>query len=79
MSNRGTSRARQLSSAGRLRVSEPLALETVQRIRNVWTELITYYPICFSPNHCSTVVSPYGGSIDFFIAGFTHFNIFDSE
>ncbi|GFX38943.1 hypothetical protein TNCV_747221 [Trichonephila clavipes] len=34
MSNRCTSRARQLSSAGSLRVSEPLALETAQRIRN---------------------------------------------
>ncbi|GFV61915.1 hypothetical protein TNCV_4107191 [Trichonephila clavipes] len=35
MSNRCPSRARQLSSAGSLRVSEPLALETAQRIRNV--------------------------------------------
>ncbi|GFU43439.1 hypothetical protein TNCV_53401 [Trichonephila clavipes] len=33
MSNRCTSRARQLSSAGSLRVSEPLAFETAQRIR----------------------------------------------
>ncbi|GFT53695.1 hypothetical protein TNCV_2503861 [Trichonephila clavipes] len=37
MPNGCTSRTRQLSSAGSLRVSEPLAFETTQRIRNIWT------------------------------------------
>ncbi|GFW90166.1 hypothetical protein TNCV_1789871 [Trichonephila clavipes] len=36
MSNRRPSRASQLSAARSLRMSEPLALKTAQRIRNAW-------------------------------------------
>ncbi|GFW15714.1 hypothetical protein TNCV_3582121 [Trichonephila clavipes] len=50
MSNRCPSKTSKLSTAGCLRMSEPLAIETSQKIRNVWANFAVKE--CFVSTYC---------------------------